>query len=92
MGRTKTVTRKPSYGDAVKWLASNDEAGASERHDPEFIGGLTTTLLAADLFGVDPRSLAIDIIRARHGAGRWTLDDEDRCDCGNDALAYKDRT
>ena len=77
MGRRKTVTRTPSYGDAVRWLAQNDE---TLEHDSASIAGLTTTLLAADLFGVDPRALATDIVRTRHGAGRWGLD-EPLCHC-----------
>lgn len=79
MGRRKTVTRRPNYGDAVVWLASNDE---TLEHDHETIAGFTTTLLAADLFGVDPRCLATDIVRARHGSGRWRVKDEARCTCG----------
>jgi hypothetical protein len=76
MGRKRTVTRQPSYGDAVLWLAANDEVS---EHDVDNVAGLTTTLLAADLWGVNPRSLATDIIRARHGAGRWHL--PTRCSC-----------
>jgi len=78
MPRKKAVTRQPSYGDAVRWLALNDETA---EHDIESIDGLTTVLLAADLFGVKPRTLAIDIVRSRHGAGRWALPAENRCGC-----------
>lgn len=80
MGRRKHVTRKPAYGDAVLWLAMNDE---TQEHDQEAIAGFVTTLLAADLFGVEPRTLANDIIRARHGAGRWQVpaDAPERCRC-----------
>jgi hypothetical protein len=72
------ITRKPSYGDAVLWLAANDETAM---HDANEIDGLTTVLLAADLFGVDPHRLAVDIVRARHGAGRWQLSEENLCRC-----------
>ncbi len=72
------MTRRPTYGDAVLWLAQNDEV---LEHDDEAIAGLTTTLLAADLFGVEPRSLATDVLRARHGAGRWQVPEESRCRC-----------
>lgn len=78
MGRRKTVTRKPAYGDAVYWLAANDD---TLEHEPDTIKSLTTVLLAADLFGVEPYSLAVDIVRSRHGAGRWALPAEARCNC-----------
>lgn len=79
MGRRLTVTRRPTYGDAVRWLAANDECA---EHDPEVIASLTTSVLAADLWGVDARSLATDILRTRHGAGRFCLDpDNPVCDC-----------
>lgn len=78
MGRRKTVTRRPTYGDAVLWLAQNDEVA---EHDTDAIDGFVTTLLAADLFGVEPRTLATDILRARHGAGRWQVPEESRCRC-----------
>jgi hypothetical protein len=78
MARRKTVTRRPTYGDAVRWLAFNDE---TIEHDCESIAGFTTTLLAADLFGAEPMILATDIVRTRHGAGRWSTPEEAVCRC-----------
>lgn len=68
--------KSPAYGDAVLWLARNDEC---EEHDPIVIAGLTTVLLAADLFRVEPLRLAEDIRAARHGRGRWRVPLEVRC-------------
>lgn len=82
MPRKRTVTRRPTYGDAVLWLANNDE---TLEHDHDTVAGFTTTLLAADLFGANPRSLATDVIRARHGAGIWKVDAESRCKCREEA-------
>lgn len=31
MGRRKTVTRRPTFGDAIAWIAENDNDGQPDR-------------------------------------------------------------
>ena len=68
--------KSPAYGDAVLWLARNDDTA---EHRTDMIAGFTTVLLAADLFRVEPLRLAEDIKAARHGRGRWRVPLEVRC-------------
>lgn len=75
--RKKTVTRKPTYGDAVLWLASNE----TPEHDRIFLACLNTMLLVSYLFGVEPSGLVTDVLKARHGSGRWNLPKNERCKC-----------
>jgi hypothetical protein len=78
MSRKKTVTIRPTYRSAVYWLAANDETA---EHDANVIASFTTTILAADLFGAPAYSLAVDVVRARHGAGPGALPEALRCGC-----------
>lgn len=54
--------KRPSYRHAVQWIADNDEP---EDTDVDEISGYVSTLLAADLFEVDPIKVATDIKRYR---------------------------
>lgn len=64
MPRKLRVTKRPSYFEAVSWIARNDNAGNGDsRADIE---GYISTLLVADLFGADPYLVSVDIARARH--------------------------
>lgn len=74
MGRKKTITRRPTYRDAVRWCAFNDNAGDDEA--VEQVQDYVTTLLVADTFGVPERHVAIDIVRTRHGAGPFAVRSE----------------
>jgi hypothetical protein len=67
MSRKRTVTKRPSYGDAVRWIASNDAPG--DAVSTEELGGYLSVLLVADLFGADSLQVAIDVERTRAGAG-----------------------
>jgi hypothetical protein len=63
MGRRKTVTKRPSYLQAVRWIALNDNSGNDD--SVEVIQGYVSTLLVAALFGADPRRVATDIDHCR---------------------------
>lgn len=54
--------RRPRYRDGVQWIADNDEG---RNVDPETVAGQISTLLLADLFGVEPERVAKDVIRIR---------------------------
>ena len=54
--------KRPSYRHAVQWIADNDEP---EDTDVDEISGYVSTLLAADLFEIDPMKVAADIKRYR---------------------------
>lgn len=68
MARKQTVTVRPTYGAGVQWIAANDEPS---EHDTHTVGFQVSTLLLADLFGADPERVGVDVVRTRHGAGRW---------------------
>jgi hypothetical protein len=67
MARKKTVTKRPSYFEAVNWIALNDNAGDGE--GVREIQGYLSTALVADLFGADPWKVAVDVERARFRFG-----------------------
>lgn len=69
MPRKKNLTRRPSYGRAVQWIADNDSPGDDE--SVPRIAEYISTLLVADLFGARPVQVAIDVVRTRHGKGRF---------------------
>jgi hypothetical protein len=60
--------KRPSYRSAVAWIARNDNAyydrpvnSAAE----ENVAGYISTCLVADLFGIDPKRVAKDVMRLR---------------------------
>lgn len=54
--------KRASYRDGIFWLAVNDEPG---EEDPEEIAAFITTILLADLFDVDPKKVAKDVLTYR---------------------------
>lgn len=65
------VTRKPSYAEAVRWIAFNDNAGNGDSvYD---VQGYVSTCLVADLFGVDQEKVGMDAFLARNGVGRYRI-------------------
>lgn len=67
MPRLKVVTKRPTYREAVAWIALNDNTAAGD--SVETIAGYISTLLVADLFGAEPRLVAVDIERCRYRHG-----------------------
>lgn len=65
--RKRRVTRRPTYRDAVLWVAHEDDAGGGA--DPETVASYVSTVLVADLFGADPEDVAADVVRERRKAG-----------------------
>lgn len=51
--------KRASYWAAVAWIADNDNPGDDEPIDA--IAGYMTTLLVADLFGIEADKVATDI-------------------------------
>lgn len=68
MSRHKTVTKRPTYADAITWIADNDNAGSGE--SVETIQGYLTVQLVADLFGASTNDVAVDVERHRAGIPR----------------------
>jgi hypothetical protein len=54
--------RRPTYRDGVEWVAFNDEPGDLAVED---VAGYLSTILVADLFGVDRRKVAADVVLVR---------------------------
>jgi hypothetical protein len=66
--RRRRVNRRPTYAQAVEWLAHEDNAGAGD--SVEEISSYVTTHLVADLFGAETtRDVAEDVARERRKAG-----------------------
>jgi hypothetical protein len=66
MTRKRTITKRPTYAEAVCWIADNDNAGSGDGR--EDIQGYITTQLVSDLFGAEPFSVSVDIERTRAGS------------------------
>ena len=74
MPRRKTITKRPTHREPVRWVAFNDNARDDE--GVAAVEGYISTLLVADLFGADPCSVAVDVVRTRHGAGPFATQAE----------------
>ena len=55
--------RSPKYVEAVDWIAMNDSPGDDD--SLENLSGLVSVVLVADLFGVDTKTVAGDILARR---------------------------
>lgn len=68
------ATRKPTYWSAVDWIVQNDgsaaDALAGLKNDPnqaithDALAGLLTVVMLSDMYGMEPRKVATDIIRS----------------------------
>jgi len=58
------VMKRASYRVGVQWIADNDET-FDRGQTVEDISGYISTLLLADLFGVEPARVAADVVRIR---------------------------
>lgn len=59
---------RPSYRVGVEWIALNDNAGEDRPGNEdaeENVAGYISTCLLADLFGVEPKRVAKDVMRMR---------------------------
>lgn len=57
--------KRASYREAVAWVAENDSGGDLDAHRPEVVQHLITTVLVADIFGVDQLRVGRDVVRYR---------------------------
>ena len=57
--------KRASYRDAVAWIAYNDGEGDYDARSVAYVQGMISTLLVADLFGVEPERVARDVVRLR---------------------------
>lgn len=69
VGHPTRIVRAQGYPVAVAWIAENDSAG--DKPVAEDIAGFISTLLVADLYGVNAERVAFDVIayRAKHKIG-----------------------
>jgi hypothetical protein len=54
--------KRPGYREAVRWIAANDEPTDLDAFN---VAGYLTTVLVADLFGVDAERVAGDVVKLR---------------------------
>lgn len=57
--------KRASYRHAVYWIAENDEPLVL---DEDEIASLVSTLLVADIFGVDPKRVGSDVAKKRRSS------------------------
>lgn len=60
-----TRSARHVYRDAVIWIAQNDNEGNPDAHDVDEVHGMISVGLVSDLFEVDQRIVATDVVRAR---------------------------
>lgn len=56
------------YLKAVKWIAMNDESGAEEALEKEFVSDMISVSLLSDLFNKPREKIAADVVRFRKRA------------------------
>jgi hypothetical protein len=59
--------KRASYRHAIKWIALNDSSG--DVLDEEELSSLVTSLLVADIFGVEPERVGHDLMQVRRANG-----------------------
>lgn len=57
--------RRASYREAVDWIAQNDSAGDCDACEEPVVAAYPTTVLVADIFGLDAQRVARDVVRRR---------------------------
>lgn len=57
--------KRPSYRQAVAWIADNDGMGDGDALDVEAVRGLISVALVSDLFGVAQDKVARDVVACR---------------------------
>lgn len=73
------MKKRPTYRDAVAWIAENDEPLET---DEAAVASFLTTVLIADLFGVPEARVAADVMRHRDRAHRQAVRDAKRLGYG----------
>ena len=57
--------KRPSYREAITWIALNDGAGDDDAYDADVVSGLVTAVMLADIFDVPSDRVGRDIVRYR---------------------------
>lgn len=57
--------KRASYRDAIDFIAYNDGPGDADALDAEIVGGLTTSVLVGQIFGVYADKVGRDVVRYR---------------------------
>lgn len=57
--------KRATYRDAIDWVAQNDSSGDPDANDPEAVAFLVSSVLVADIFGVDVARVGRDVVRRR---------------------------
>jgi len=61
--------KRPSYRDAIYWIALNDGPGDLDALYVEYVKELITVRLVADLFGQSDERVARDVVTVRREEG-----------------------
>lgn len=65
----RTRPARMTYHDAIVWIAENDNAGNPDAHDVDAVHGMISVGLVSDLYAVDQRIVATDVVRERMKGG-----------------------
>ncbi len=57
--------KRPSYREAIAWIAVNDSAGDEDAETVSAVSGLITVALVADIFGKPDAEVGADVVRYR---------------------------
>ena len=57
--------KRASYRDAIDWIAQNDSAGDDDAYEPERVRELVSSVLVADIFGVESERVGRDVVKRR---------------------------
>ena len=57
--------KRASYRAAIDWIAQNDSAGDLDDYDDQAVADLVTSVLIADIFGVQPERVGRDVVCRR---------------------------
>lgn len=60
---------RPSYAAAIQWIAKNEQDTHDARLDVDTVYAYTTVEMVADLFNLDRRIVATDVVRERISPG-----------------------
>jgi hypothetical protein len=57
--------KRASYRDAIDWVAQNDSPADEGNLHPETVSELVSSVLVADIFGVEVIKVGRDVVRRR---------------------------
>lgn len=57
--------KRASYRAAIEWIALNDDPGSPDALNAEVVARYVSSVLIADIFGVEDAKVGVDVVRVR---------------------------